>query len=168
MNTPLDEIKRLRQQIAGKDAELAARDHELAELRNLVSQHLEATAEDPERIVRLEHAAFERGYSHGDEMGWRRGVEHALIAVDRAHWEGNAHDAHGQMRELGMHSGPVPEPMTPDQIVAQAEEDNELMARWWEKEYNRTHPDGMPVTAQKQDPVRQIRPKERGAEREAV
>jgi len=168
VTTPLDEIRRLRQQIAGKDAELAARDRELAELRNLVSLHLEATAEDPERIVRLEHAAFERGYSHGDEMGWRRGVEHALIEADRAHWRGDAHDAHGQMRELGLHSGPVPEPVTPDQIVAQAEADNELMARWWEKEYNRSHPDGMPVTAQKQAQVRQIRPEERGAEREAV
>ena len=168
MTTPLDEIKRLRQQIVGKDAELAARNQDLAELRSLVSQHLEATAEDPERIVRLEHAAFERGYSHGDEMGWRRGVEHALIEADRAHWRGDAHDVHGQMRELGMHSGPVPEPMTTDQIVAQAEADNELMARWWEKDFLRTHLDGMPVTAQKQTQVRQKRPKERGTEREAV
>jgi hypothetical protein len=167
VTTPLDEIKRLRQQIANKDAELAARNRELAELRSLVSQHLEATAEDPERIVRLEHAAFERGYSHGDEMGWRRGVEHALIEADRAHWRGDAHDAHGQMRELGMHRGPVPEPMTPGLIVAQAEKDNELMARWWEKEYNSTHPDGMPITAHKQTQVHQIRPEERDAEREA-
>jgi len=168
MNSPLDEIKRLRAERDGLQEQLAERNRELTELRDLVSQHLDATAENPERIVKREHAAFERGYAHGDEMGWRRGVEHALIEVDRAHWRGDAHDAHGQMRELRMHSGPVPEPMTPDQIVAQAEADNELMTRWWEKEYNRTHPDGMPVTAHKQDPVRQIRPEERGTEREAV
>ncbi len=161
MNTPVDEVRRLRGLLADKE-------RELAELRGLVAAHLQASAEDPEMALKREQDAFNRGYQHGDEMGWRRGVEHALAEVDRAHWQGTAHDAHGQMRELGMHSGPVPEPMTPDQIVAQAEKDNELMARWWEKEYNRTHPDAMPVTAQKQPQVRQIRPKEQDTEREAV
>jgi hypothetical protein len=164
VNTPLDEIKRLRQQIADKDTELAARNQELAELRSLVSQHLQATAEDPERIVRLERATFDRGYSHGDEMGWRRGVEHALMAVDDAHLTGQAHDHHGQMRELGLHNGPVPEPRTPEQIVADAEDYERRHGGWWFREYERRHPE-----PQRQPRgVREIRPKERDAEREAV
>jgi hypothetical protein len=142
MSSPLDEIKRLR-------AELAERDKQLAELRGLVQAHLEATSDDPEMVAKLEHAAFERGYEHGDEMGWRRGVEHALMAVDEAHLKGDAHDLHGQMRNLGMHSGPVPPRMTPDEILERAEEYDRLRAEWWWKEDNKEHQGGQ---AEKREP----------------
>ncbi len=157
MNTPLDEVKRLR-------AQLDEKDRQLAELRGLVAAHLEASSDAPELALRREQDAFERGYDHGDEMGWRRGVEHALMAVDDAHMEGNCHDEHGQMRMLGLHKGPVPERLTPEQIVAKAEADERKHAEWWFREYQRTHPEGQRETA----PVRQICPKGRDAEREAV
>ena len=164
MNTPLDEIKRLR-------AELDRKDQELAELRGLIAVHIEATSEDPDLIVKLEHAAFERGYTHGDEDGWRRGVEHALMEVDRAHWRGDAHDHRGQMRELGMHNGPVPERTSPEEIVALAEKDGELFAQWWWNRYYEEHPEAEAKDrhqAQRQPAkVRQIHAKERDAEREA-
>jgi hypothetical protein len=154
MNTPIDEVRRLR-------GELAAKERELTTLRGLVREHLEATY-DADLALKIEQAAFKRGRQVGDEEGWRRGVEHALMEVDRAHWRGDAHDAHGQMRELGLHDGPVPPPKTPDEIVAHAERDSELYAQWWAREYERTHSQADRRT------VRQIRPKERGTEREAV
>ena len=151
MNTPLDEVRRLR-------GELDAKQQELTALRGLVREHLEATGYDPELALKMEQAAFERGREIGDQEGWRRGVEHALMEVDRAHWRGDAHTPHGEMRELGLHDGPVPARKTPDEIVAQADKDEQLRAEWWAREYERTHP---------QAEVRQIRPKERGEEREA-
>lgn len=156
MNTPLDEVRRLR-------GELAARERELTTLRGLVREHIEATGYDPERTLKMEQAAFERGRQVGDEEGWRRGVEHALMEVDRAHWRGDAHDAHCQMRELGLHDGPVLPPKTPEQIVAEAEQDNELRAEWWAKQYQQEHPE----PERQPGKVRHIRPKERGIEREA-
>jgi len=157
MSTPLDEIKRLR-------AEVAEKDRQLAELRGLVQKHIEATSGDDQHALealKREKDAFDRGYQHGDEMGWRRGVEHALMAVDEAHWKGEAHDHHGQMRELGLHDGPVPEPKSPEEIVALSERQGRIMADWWFREYQRTHPEP-------QAQVREMRPKGRGAEREAV
>ncbi len=162
MNGPVEEIRRLR-------GELAERDQQLAELRGLVQAHIEATSGDEEKALERERAAYERGERDGDEMGWRRGVEHALMAVDDAHMEGNCHDEHGQMRSLKLHSGPVPERLTPEEIVAKAAADGERHAEWWFKEFHRTHPDGMPLTAQRQpEKVREMRPKGRGDEREAV
>src|SRR5258707_3912332 len=140
MNGPVEEIRRLR-------GELAERDRQLAELRGLVQAHIEATAGDEEKALERERAAYERGQLEGDEMGWRRGVEYALMAVDDAHMEGNCHDEHGQMRSLKLHSGPVPERLTPTEIVAKAEADSERHAEWCFKEFHRTHPDGMPLTA---------------------
>jgi hypothetical protein len=173
MNTPLDEIKRLRDQLAEAQRQVAEKNQQLREVGNLLQKHLQATAEDPGltlgRQVQREKDAFDRGYQHGDEMGWRRGVEHALMAVDEAHWKGEAHDHHGQMRELGLHDGPVPELKSPEEIVALSDRQCRIMADWWWKEFQRTHLDGMPVTAQKQpEKVREMRPKERAAEREAV
>ena len=164
MNGPVEEIRRLR-------AQLAQKDQELAELRGLVKAHLEATGEDPELTVKLEHAVFEHGYYHGGEDGWRRGVEHALMEVDRAHWSGDAHDHRGQMRALGMHNGPVPERKTPDEIVALAEKDGELFAQWWWNRYYEEHPEAEAEDrrqAQRQlAKIRQLTAEERGAEREA-
>lgn len=156
MNTPLDEIKRLR-------AEVAQKDRQLAELHGLIRQHLEADSNDPELALRMEQAVFERGRALGREAGWRQGVEHALMEVDRAHWRGGAHTPHGEMRELGLHDGPVPPPKTPDEIVAEAERDNELHAEWWAREYERTHPESERQPAN----VRHLRPEQRGADREA-
>jgi hypothetical protein len=155
VNTPLDEVRRLR-------GELADRDRELAQLRSLVAAHLEAAGDDPELALKREQAAFDRGYQHGDEDGWRRGVEHALMEVDRAHWRGDAHDHYGQMRELGLHDGPVPPPKSPEQIVAEAEKDEQLRSEWWAREYDRAHPE-----PQRQGKVRDLRPTARETEREA-
>ena len=156
MNTPLDEVRRLR-------GHLEAKERELTTLRGLVREHLEATGYDPELALKMEQAAYERGVQHGDEMGWRRGVEHALMEVDRAHWRGDAHTPHGEMRELGLHDGPVPPPKTPDEILRLAEQDNELRAEWWAKQFEREHPE-----PERQAQVRHLRPEQRGAEREAI
>src|SRR5260370_8346826 len=118
MNGPVEEIRRLR-------GELAERDQKLAELRGLVQAHMEATSGDEERALERERAAYERGERDGDEMGWRRGVEYALMAVDDAHMEGNCHDEHGQMRSLKLHSGPVPKRLPPEERVAQANTDGD-------------------------------------------
>src|SRR5258708_5199761 len=88
MNGPVEEIRRLR-------GELAERDQQLAELRGLVQAHLEATDladNSPER----ERAAYERG----EEWGYRRGVEHALIARGDAHPARTAHDPQCPMRAV--------------------------------------------------------------------
>ena len=144
MNGPVEEIRRLR-------GELAERDQQLAELRGLVQAHLEATDladNSPER----ERAAYERG----EEWGYRRGIEHALIAVDDAHLAGTAHDQHGQMRNLGLHDGPVPPKKTADEIVAGAEDYTRRQAEWWWRESQR-----QPAK------VRELHPEERDVEREA-
>src|SRR5262245_36537071 len=129
MNTPLDEIKRLRGQ-------LDAKERELADLRGLVNQHLADASEREALALERERAAYERGVQHGDEQGWRRGVEHALSKVDEAHWLGTAHDHHGQMRELGLHDGPVPAPKTAEQVVADADRQSRIQAEWWAREYD--------------------------------
>lgn len=157
MNSPIEEIKRLR-------GELAEKDRELADLRGLVARHIEATSGDEGKALERERAAYERGDRDGDERGWRRGVEYALMAVDDAHMEGNCHDEHGQMRLLGLHNGPIPERLSPEQIVAKAEADERKHAEWWFREYQRTHPEGQRESA----PAREIRPKGRDTEREAV
>ena len=54
MNGPVAEVRRLREQVAEKD-------RELAELRGLVNQHLDATKDDDQRCLDREQAAFERG-----------------------------------------------------------------------------------------------------------
>jgi hypothetical protein len=54
MNGPVQEVRRLREQVADKD-------RELAELRGLVNKHLEATKDDDQRCLDRERAAFERG-----------------------------------------------------------------------------------------------------------
>ena len=131
MNGPVDEIRRLR-------GELADKDRELAELRGLVQQHLEATAGDEQRALDRERAAYEHGKEAGDEFGYRRGIEHALCAVEEAHLNGNAHDQHGQMKGLGLHNGPVPEPLSADERVAKAEAYAQIRAAWWEREFERT------------------------------
>src|SRR5258707_422960 len=101
MNSPIDEVRRLR-------GEVAERDRELTDLRGLVAKHIEATAGDEEKALERERAAYERGQIDGDEWGFRRGIEHSLMAVDEAHMAGDCHDKHGQMRSLGLHNGPVP------------------------------------------------------------
>src|SRR5258707_7332429 len=63
MNGPVDEIRRLR-------GEVAERDRDLAELRGLVQAHLEATTDDIDERRAAEEAAYERG----EEWGYRRGV----------------------------------------------------------------------------------------------
>ena len=145
MNGPVDEIRRLR-------GEVAERDQQLAELRGLVHAHLEATTDDIDERRAAEQAAYERG----EEWGYRRGIEHALIAVEDAHLAGTAHDHHGQMRELGLHNGPVPPKKTADEIVADAEYYTERHAEWWWRESQR-----QPAR------VRELHPKERDVEREA-
>jgi hypothetical protein len=125
MNGPVQEVRRLRQ--------------ELAELRGLVNQHLELETEAEQRCLEREQAAFEQGHREGDEFGYRRGVEHALVEVENAHLAGVAHDGHGQMRTLGLQGGPVPEPATPEQRVAEAEKYERLRSAWWEQEFERTH-----------------------------
>lgn len=132
MNTAVGEVQRLREQLAEKMAELA-------ELRELVQAHVEATAEDEQRCLDRERAAHQRGHREGREIGWRQGVEHALIAVDEAHLTGTAHDHEGQMRELGLHNGPVPEPATPEQRVGAAERYSQLKAAQIARQYERNH-----------------------------
>lgn len=133
MNSAVGEVQRLRAELAEKDAELTG-------LRDLVGKHLDATADDDQRCLERERQAYERGLEEGRETGWRQGVEHALIAVDEAHLQGTAHDHTGQMRELGLHNGPVPEPTTPEQRVAMAEKYTQLRASWSERHYEATHP----------------------------
>lgn len=69
MNGPVDEIRRLR-------GELADKDRELSELRGLVQQHLELETDAEQRCLEREQAAFERGrdvaqreYGDGFEIG---------------------------------------------------------------------------------------------------
>jgi len=147
MSTPLDEIRRLRQQVADKEAELA-------ELRGLVGAHLQATS-GPDRSMERERAAYERGKEDGFPVGWLA----AEIASEDAHLAGTAHDEHGQARPLQI-------PVTREGIAAEitraadVEDYARRQAEWWEREYRRTHPEG--------EKVRQLRPEQRGAEREAV
>ncbi len=147
MNTSLDEIKRLRQQVADKEAELA-------ELRGLVGAHLQATS-GPDRSLEGERAAYERGKIDGFPIGWLA----AEIASEDAHLAGTAHDEHGQMKPLQI-------PTTREGIAAEiaragdVEDYGKRHAEWWEREYRRTHPEGQKV--------HQLRRKERGTEREAV
>jgi hypothetical protein len=157
MNGPIDEVRRLR-------GELAERDRQLAELRGLVQAHIEATSDDHDYDLQRERAAYERGQLEGDERGWRRGVEHALVAVDEAHLKGEAHDHHGQMQELGMHEGPVPPRMTPEQILERAGEYDRLHAEWWFKQYQKEHAKDQPERQPAK--VREFHPKESDAERE--
>jgi hypothetical protein len=76
MNRPVDEIRRLREQLAAKDSQIAAQDARYAELAALVQQHLEATKDDHEVALQREHQAFERGqdvrpreYDEGFDIG---------------------------------------------------------------------------------------------------
>jgi hypothetical protein len=132
VNGPVQEVRRLRQQ-------LGAKARELAELRELVNQHLELEAEAEQRCLNRERQAHERGLEEGRETGWRQGVEHALIKVDEAHLTGRAHDQQGQMRELSLHNGPVPPEATPQERVALAEHHARLQADWRVREWERTH-----------------------------
>jgi hypothetical protein len=147
MNTTLDEVRRLRGQVA-------ARDRELAEMRGLVAAHIEATS-GPDTSLERERAAYERGKLDGFPIGWVA----AEMASEDAHLAGTAHDAHGQALPLQI-------PVTREGIQAEIDWANNVedygrrQAAWWEREYERTHRE--PAR------VRQLRPKDRDAEREAV
>jgi hypothetical protein len=147
MNSQLDEIKRLR-------AQVEERDRELAELRGLVARHIEATS-GPDNSLERERAAYERGKVDGFPIGWVA----AEISSEDAHMAGTAHDAHGQVLPLQV-------PVTREGIQAEIDRASDVedygrrQALWWEREYERTH--------RGPTKVRQLRPKERGAEREAV
>lgn len=54
MNGPVDEIRRLREQ-------LAARDQQIAEMGDLIREHFEATKDDDRIALEREQAAFEAG-----------------------------------------------------------------------------------------------------------
>jgi hypothetical protein len=80
MNTPVDEVLRLRGLLAEKE-------RELAELRGLVTAHVEATSDDHDYDLERERAAFERGRDvasreYGD--GFAIGHDVALGASEEA------------------------------------------------------------------------------------
>jgi hypothetical protein len=80
MNGPVDEIRRLR-------GELADKDRELTELRGLVQQHVEATAGDEQRALDREREAFDRGRDVAQleyEDGFRTGHDVGLGAYEEA------------------------------------------------------------------------------------
>jgi hypothetical protein len=62
MNGPVQEVRKLRQQLAEKD-------HELAELRGLVQQHLVLEQEDHERALDHERDLSNRSYQDGFTVG---------------------------------------------------------------------------------------------------
>lgn len=78
MNGPVDEIRRLR-------ADLAEKDRELTELRDLVNKHLEATKDDDQRCLDREREAFDRGRDVAQleyEDGFRTGHDVGLGAYE--------------------------------------------------------------------------------------
>ncbi len=78
MNSPIDEVRRLR-------GELAERDAQLAELRGLVQEYLKATPDD--QSLERERAAYERGRDvtqRDYEDGFTIGHDVALGAHEEA------------------------------------------------------------------------------------
>jgi len=138
VNRPVNEIRRLRAALSKKDAQIAEKDARYAELAALVQTHLEATKDDDAKALQREREAFERGEVSGSEWSYRRGIEHALVAVEDAHLAGSAHDRNGQMKDLGLHSGPVPPIKTDDEVVADAEDYARRAADWWWRESQRS------------------------------
>lgn len=79
MNGPIEEVRRLR-------SELAEKNRELAELRGLVQAHVEATSGDRDYDLDRERAAYERGRSESRtyEDGFGLGHDVGLCAHEEA------------------------------------------------------------------------------------
>jgi hypothetical protein len=89
----------------------------------------------------------------------------AEMACEDAHLAGTAHDEHGQVKPLQI-------PVTREGITAGLERAGDVedygrrQAEWWFRERQRMHPE--PRGQARQAQAGQLRPKERGAEKEAV
>lgn len=146
MSTPLDEIRRLRAQVAEKDAQLA-------ELRGLVSKHLEATGRDPEVGLERERAAFERGQQSPPGVTWKQ-------AYDLGYDTGLGARTDTRALYYGMQRG------FEDGYAERCRMVDELMeadkTTWIERQRQQKR------EAQERDAARLRAPKERGTEREAV
>jgi flagellar biosynthesis/type III secretory pathway protein FliH len=104
MNGPIDEVRRLR-------GELAERDRQLAELRGLVQAHIEATSDDHDYDLQRERAAYEHGrdeprtYEDGFALGHDTGMSAQQEARPYVHgvmdgWEAGVKERQVLAQEL--------------------------------------------------------------------
>lgn len=151
MNTPLEEIKRLRAELEQARQERDQAQADAAELRGLVSKYLEVTADqEPEDQHERDRRAYWRGWLDAEK------------AADEAHMAGTAHDRHGQVLPLAVPVDFEPE-KDPDQVLREGDQWAQRQAGWWWKQYRREHPEPA------REPVRELHPKARSRqpEREA-
>jgi len=125
MASQLDEIRRLRQQLAEAEGEReqlrverdqARQDH--AELAGLTQRYVGVMSEVDERP---EHARQLARY----QQGWMDAERH----IDELHRDGTAHDQHGRLRVLEV-PRELPEPKSIDELIAEADDWQRREAQW--------------------------------------
>jgi hypothetical protein len=132
MASQLDEIRRLREQLAQAEAEReqlraerdqARQDH--AELAGLTQRYVAVMSQADERPEQARQLARY-------QQGWMDAERH----IDELHRDGMAHDQHGRMRVLEV-PGELPEPRSPDQQLAEADDWQRREAEWWFGQFHR-------------------------------
>lgn len=125
MASQIDEIRRLREQLAKTEAERDQAREEYAKLAGLTQQYIgvkDGTDERPE---------YERQLARY-QQGWQDAERH----VDELTRDGMALDQHGRLRPLEVPKE-LPEPRTLDERVAESDAWAQREASWWFDQHGR-------------------------------
>ena len=132
MASPLDEVRRLREELADVIAE---RDLYKAERDEAKAGHTELAALT-QRYVGLVSPSDERPEDEVQLARYQQGWMACERHIDGLHRDGAAHDQHGRMVVITPPKE-LPEPKTTEELLAEAEAEQQREAQWWFDQFGR-------------------------------